>query len=101
LFFVSYLLGTSVVILDVEKRSAYECGFSPVEDSRKTVDLKFYKTAILFLVFDIEVLFLIPWCVALLTNSSSHLIYMKTSAPFLFILLIGIVLEYKENLFKW
>lgn len=48
-----------------EKLSAYECGFEPYEDARHGFDIKFCVIAILFIVFDIEIMFLIPWCVSL------------------------------------
>jgi NADH:ubiquinone oxidoreductase subunit 3 (subunit A) len=53
-----------------EKLSAYECGFEPFEDARNTFDIKFYIFAILFIIFDIEVLFLLPWTVVSLYSSS-------------------------------
>jgi NADH-quinone oxidoreductase subunit A len=49
---------------DSEKLSAYECGFEPYEDTRHTFDIKFCVVAILFIIFDIEIMFLIPWCVS-------------------------------------
>jgi NADH-quinone oxidoreductase subunit A len=48
-----------------EKLSAYECGFEPYEDARHTFDVKFCIVAILFIIFDIEIMFLIPWSVTL------------------------------------
>ena len=48
-----------------EKLSAYECGFEPYEDTRHTFDIKFCVIAILFIIFDIEIMFLIPWCVSI------------------------------------
>lgn len=50
---------------EVEKLSAYECGFEPYEDSRHTFDVKFCVIAILFIIFDIEIMFLMPWCVSI------------------------------------
>lgn len=58
----SYLLSTQNP--ETEKLSSYECGFEPYEDARHTFDIKFYIVAILFLVFDIEAIFLFPWSVA-------------------------------------
>jgi NADH-quinone oxidoreductase subunit A len=49
----------------VEKLSAYECGFEPFEDARTFFDIRFYLIALLFLLFDIEVLFLFPWSLSL------------------------------------
>jgi NADH:ubiquinone oxidoreductase subunit 3 (subunit A) len=45
---------------DFEKISSYECGFQPFSDARGTVDVKFYLVAILFIIFDLEITFLIP-----------------------------------------
>ena len=50
---------------DSEKLSAYECGFEPYEDTRHTFDVKFCVIAILFIIFDIEIMFLIPWCISI------------------------------------
>jgi NADH:ubiquinone oxidoreductase subunit 3 (subunit A) len=50
---------------DFEKTSAYECGFSPFEDARNCFDVSYYLIAILFIVFDLEITFLFPWCVTL------------------------------------
>jgi NADH-quinone oxidoreductase subunit A len=50
---------------DSEKISPYECGFEPYDDTRHVFDVKFCVIAILFIVFDIEIMFLIPWCVSL------------------------------------
>ena len=46
---------------DLEKTSAYECGFNPFEDARNKFDVRFYVVAILFIIFDLEVIFLCPW----------------------------------------
>jgi len=47
--------------LDLEKATAYECGFDPFGEARSPFDVGFYLVAILFLVFDIEVAYLFPW----------------------------------------
>jgi len=56
---LSYVL--AVQKPETEKLSTYECGFEPYEDARHTFDVKFYLIAILFIVFDIETMFLISW----------------------------------------
>ena len=58
---LSYLL--SVQNPDTGKLSSYECGFEPYEDARNIFDVKFYIVAILFILFDIEAMFLLPWSV--------------------------------------
>jgi NADH-quinone oxidoreductase subunit A len=45
---------------DSEKMSAYECGFEPFEDARNKFDVRFYIVAILFIIFDVEVVYLFP-----------------------------------------
>lgn len=46
--------------IDLEKLSAYECGFDPFGDTRHTFNVKFYLIAILFIIFDLEIIFLFP-----------------------------------------
>jgi NADH-quinone oxidoreductase subunit A len=58
---LAYLL--SVQNPDFEKNSVYECGFEPYEDSRNTFEIRFFIVGILFLLFDIEALFIYPWSV--------------------------------------
>jgi NADH-quinone oxidoreductase subunit A len=62
------IVGASYLLVrqnpESEKLSAYECGFEPYEDSRHTYDVRFCVIAILFIIFDIEIMFLIPWCVS-------------------------------------
>ncbi len=60
--FLSYIL--SVSNPDTEKVSAYECGFDPYEDARNTFDVRFYLVSILFIIFDLETIYLFPWCSA-------------------------------------
>jgi NADH:ubiquinone oxidoreductase subunit 3 (subunit A) len=58
IFGLSYAL--AIQSPDPEKTSAYECGFEPFEDARNRFDVRFYIVAILFLIFDIEVVYLFP-----------------------------------------
>ena len=46
---------------DAEKLSPYECGFEAFEDARVKFDVRYYLIAILFILFDLEVAFLVPW----------------------------------------
>lgn len=55
---------------ETEKMSAYECGFEPYEDARLKFDVAFYIPAMLLIIFDIEIMFLIPWSVSLSTINS-------------------------------
>jgi len=60
---LSYVL--SIQNPETEKLSPYECGFEAYEDARNTFEIKFYLVAILFIVFDLETMFLLPWTVSL------------------------------------
>jgi len=62
ILFLSFRL--SVYNPDVEKLSAYECGFDPYEDARNVFDVRFYLVAILFIIFDLEAVYFFPWCVS-------------------------------------
>ena len=55
---VSYLLGEKIP--DKEKSSVYECGFSPIYQPGKPFSIRFFIIAILFLVFDLEIILLFP-----------------------------------------
>ena len=50
---------------DSEKLSPYECGFEAFEDSRTKFDVRYYLVAILFIIFDLEIAFFIPWALVL------------------------------------
>jgi NADH-quinone oxidoreductase subunit A len=63
LIVLSYSFSSSAP--DVQKLSAYECGFDPYEDARNLFDVRFYLVAILFIIFDLEAVFFFPWCVSL------------------------------------
>ena len=83
---------------DVEKRSAYECGFEAFEDSRRRFDVRYYLVAILFLVFDLKIAFLFPWAVALDAIGSAGLVAMGI---FLAILVVGFAYEWKKGALEW
>ena len=75
---------------DSEKTSAYECGFEPFEDARNRFDVRFYIVAILFLIFDLEVVYLFPGASTLaVTGYTSYNVIMF----FLILLTIGFVYE--------
>ena len=83
---------------DSEKLSAYECGFEPYEDSRHIFDVRFCIIAILFVIFDIEMLFLIPWCVSI---SKLSFLGFWSMIDFLFELGIGFFYVWYANALDW
>ena len=75
LFFLAIAIILSIIITglsyilavqnpETEKLSSYECGFEPYEDARNIFDVRFYIVAILFIIFDIETMFLLPWSIS-------------------------------------
>jgi NADH-quinone oxidoreductase subunit A len=80
------------------KLSSYECGFDPFDDSRSKFDIRFYLVAILFIIFDLEVAFLIPWALNLKAIGAVGFWSMMI---FLFILGIGFIYEWKKGALEW
>jgi NADH:ubiquinone oxidoreductase subunit 3 (subunit A) len=75
---------------DYEKHSAYECGFEPFGDARSFFDIQFYVIGLLFIVFDLEIVFLIPF--ALDIEQTSVVAY-GSFVLFMIILLVGFYYE--------
>nr|YP_011008345.1 NADH dehydrogenase subunit 3 [Scytothamnus australis]WBP70316.1 NADH dehydrogenase subunit 3 [Scytothamnus australis] len=96
IFGASYLLAFSES--DSEKLSSYECGFDPYEDARNAFDVRFYLVAILFLLFDIETVFLFPWAVSL--GELPSLGYWSMM-DFLLELVIGFVYAWQIGSLDW
>ena len=83
---------------DPEKLSPYECGFEAFEDARMKFDVRYYLVAILFILFDIEIVFLFPWAIVLQDIGWFGLIAMVV---FLGILVVGFVYEWKKGALEW
>ena len=84
------------------KDTAYECGMVPVGDGSSRLSIKFYLVAMLFILFDIEVVFLYPWAVVYkeLLKTQANLIF-GSMLSFLGILLVGYVYAVKKGAFDW
>jgi len=82
----------------IEKLYAYECGYSSFSDARDAFDIKFYLVAVLFLIFDLEISFLLPFAVNL---SSLVFLDILTIIVFLIILTLGFVYEWKKGGLDW
>ena len=83
---------------DVEKLSAYECGFDAFGDAREIFDVRFYLVAILFIIFDLEIAFLFPWSIVL---GKIGVFGFFSMMFFLFILTIGFIYEWKKGALEW
>jgi NADH-quinone oxidoreductase subunit A len=84
------------------KDTAYECGMLPVGDGNTRLSVKFYLVAMLFILFDIEVVFLYPWAVVyrgMLAHNAG--LILGSMGCFMFILFIGYVYALKKGAFDW
>jgi NADH-quinone oxidoreductase subunit A len=77
---------------NVSKLSPYECGFSPFSLRRSQVDIKFFLIAIIFLVFDIEILIIVPFAISFYECSFYELTFIFS---FLLAILLGVIFEIK------
>lgn len=102
IFLTVLIIGASYLLArqnpDAEKLSSYECGFEPYEDTRHVFDVKFCVIAILFIIFDIEIMFLIPWCVSI---SKLDLLGFWSMIDFLIELGIGFFYVWYVNALSW
>jgi NADH-quinone oxidoreductase subunit A len=83
---------------DPAKNSPYECGFPPFDDARLPFDVRFYLVAILFIIFDLETAFLVPWAVVFRELGWFGLAVMGI---FLGLLVIGFIYEWKKGALEW
>jgi NADH-quinone oxidoreductase subunit A len=87
---------------DVEKLSAYECGFNAFDDARMKFDVRFYLVSILFIIFDLEVAFLFPWAVTLTDLGRPEMVFSFWSMMvFLGVLTVGFLYEWKKGALEW
>ena len=80
------------------KSAPYESGMIPLGDTRERFSVKFYMVAILFIVFDIETVFLIPWAVAMRPLGWSAFI---AALIFIVVLTVGMIYEWKKGALEW
>src|SRR5258706_16437184 len=82
----------------VTKLEAYECGIKAASDSRGRYTVRFYIVAILFVIFDVETIFLFPWAVRYRALGWFGVAEM---AVFLAILVVGYIWAYKKGALEW
>jgi NADH-quinone oxidoreductase subunit A len=89
------------------KLMPYESGMDPIGDARQRFDIKYYLVAIMFLVFDVELLFLYPWAAVAYEGhgyprefTKDHLIFWSVFA-FIALLFLAFVYDWRKGVFKW
>ena len=104
---VGLLVGVAPLVLgwllapnrpDPEKLSPYECGFEAFEDARMKFDVRYYLIAILFILFDLEVAFLVPWAVVF---KELGWYGFGVMLEFLTILTLGFIYMWKKGALEW
>jgi NADH-quinone oxidoreductase subunit A len=107
--FTAGMLVGSVLLGKLGRRSTakdtpYECGITPEGEGSARLSVKFYLVAMLFILFDIEVVFLYPWAVVfkrmLRDPATANLIFFSMLA-FIAVLLIGYLYAFKKRAFDW
>jgi len=96
------------------KQTPYESGMPPLGDARERFSVKFYMVAVLFIIFDIETVFMIPWgahfkqlsCAVPLTNGvcpagQTSLFGLTEMVVFILILLVGFIYVWKKGALQW
>lgn len=100
--FAAVTIGLSSLIVprrrNAIKNSPYECGVEPVGNARARFSVKFYLVAVLFILFDIEAVFLYPWAVTFRQLGLYGLIEMVL---FILILFVGYVYLLKKRALEW
>ncbi|MDI9548062.1 MAG: NADH-quinone oxidoreductase subunit A [Chloroflexota bacterium] len=86
-----------------QKLEPYESGIIPFSDARRRFPVKFYLVAMLFILFDIEVIFLYPWAGVLRDLRDNYSIWLALAPMgfFLFVLIVGLLYEWKKGALDW
>jgi len=86
------------------KDTAYECGMLPIGEGAPRMSVKFYLVAMLFILFDIEVVFMYPWAVIykqMLAEEATRNLILGSMVSFLGILFVGYIYAVKKKAFDW
>ncbi|GAB4455278.1 MAG: NADH-quinone oxidoreductase subunit A [Armatimonadaceae bacterium] len=84
-----------------QKLMPYECGVTPIGSARERFPIKFYLIAMLFIVFDIETVFLYPWAVIYRNSGGMILFNLFEMLVFVAILFVGYFYVWKRGAFEW
>jgi len=85
-------------VASAEKSSPYECGSEPISDARMPFPVRYYIIAMLFVIFDVEIIFLYPWAVAFDKIGLFGLVEMVI---FIALFLAGYVYAWKKGALEW
>ena len=83
---------------DAQKLSPYECGFEAFEDARMKFDVRYYLIAIQFIIFDLEIIFIVPWTLVFQELGARGLV---TMGLFVGMLFLGFIYVWKKGALEW
>ncbi|MES3036813.1 MAG: NADH-quinone oxidoreductase subunit A [Bdellovibrionota bacterium] len=103
LIFIARAIGGRRMNNSQAKRDVYECGIPGEEKSDTKISVKFYLTAILFILFDIEIIFMYPWAITFkdFIAQGSGLFVLGSMGIFLLIFIYGLFWEIKSKALEW
>jgi NADH-quinone oxidoreductase subunit A len=87
-----------------EKLEPYECGVEPVGTARERQSVKFYLVAMVFLLFDIEAVFLVPWAVVfprVLRDAALKYVFYGEMMLFMVVLFLGLLYVWRKGVLDW
>ena len=104
--FIAVFVITASALLGPRKSSArklapYESGMEPIGAAIRRIPVKFYVVAMLFIVFDIETVFLYPWAVTFKDSGSMMFFNLAEMAVFVAILFVGYIYVWRRGAFEW
>ncbi|MGH3921581.1 MAG: NADH-quinone oxidoreductase subunit A [Pseudonocardiaceae bacterium] len=83
------------------KLTTYECGLDPVGVGWSQTHIRYYLFAFMFVVFDVETLFVFPWAIVLGNTQGPQVFMLAVMLVFLFFVTITLPYEYKKGVLKW
>nr|QLD97082.1 NADH dehydrogenase subunit 3 [Secretargas transgariepinus]QLD97095.1 NADH dehydrogenase subunit 3 [Secretargas transgariepinus] len=98
MFFLSSLLTKKKILFNKEKFSPFECGFDPFSKSRLPFSIRFFMITIIFLIFDIEIIILLP--LPMISNLT-HWSYSFSFLCIIFFFFFGLLFEWKSGMIEW
>ena len=110
---VGFVLGLTLLLLSATiqrifgiysptkvKTESYECGMKPFHDTKIQYDVKYYLFALIFIIFDVEFVFLVPWAV-IFDLSTSKLFLITEAFMFVFILVLGLYYAWTKGVLEF
>ena len=107
MFIIAFIVGLIILMISrifgphepsFRKNAPYESGMKPIGPANRRLPVKYYLVAVLFIVFDVEVIFFLPWAVSLRDLGVYGLLVMGF---FTLILIVGFIYEWKKGALEW